>query len=176
VSNIQVLATERQIRQAVRRIAREVSRRYQEESILLVGVLTGAFVFMADLARELYRMGMTDVEIEFIDISSYSGTESGQIRFDRDLTVPISGRHVVIVEDIIDTGATLAFLLKLLEVREPASLIVVALFNKVTRRVETLPSERIITGIDLPNKFVVGYGLDRNGKFRHLPFVGIVAS
>ena len=176
MSTIQILASEKQIRQAVRRIAREVFRRYQGKSILLVGVLTGAFVFMADLVRELHRFGMRDVEIEFIDISSYNGTESGQIRFDRDLTVPISDRHVIIVEDIIDTGATLAFLLKLLEVREPASLAVVALFNKTARRVENLQAYNIVTGLDLPDKYVVGYGLDRSGEYRHLPFVGIITS
>jgi hypoxanthine phosphoribosyltransferase len=140
------------------------------QPLLLVGVLKGAFVFMADFARELRH----PAEVEFMAVSSYgsSTTSSGVVRILKDLDRDISGRHVLVVEDIIDSGLTLSWLLRNLASRNPASVKVVALLRKPDA--VKVPVEVPYVGFDIPNEFVVGYGLDYAEQYRGLPFVGVL--
>lgn len=136
--------------------------------IIAIGVLKGSIVFLADLVRTIDG----PVELEFLGVSSYEGTRStGQVRITHDLHGPIKGKHVLIVEDIVDTGLTLSYLREMLEMREPASLRVVALLDKPSRR--TSPVQVEFTGFQIEDKFVVGYGLDLDERYRNLPYVGI---
>ncbi len=164
-SQPKVLFTSEQIKKAIQRLASEIKRDYSEKDILIVGILKGSFVFLADLIREL---GLP-VEIEFVQLSSYgSGKEtSGKIKVVRGLRTPVKGRHVLVVEDIIDTGLSANFLLNYLRKRKPASLKLCALLDKPERRRVTVPIDYL--GFTVPNKFIVGYGIDWNEKFRHLP-------
>jgi hypoxanthine phosphoribosyltransferase len=131
-----------------------------------VGVLQGAFVFMADLARAM----PIDLATDFIALSSYEGAEtSGAVRLVADLATPVEGRHVLIVEDIVDTGLTLAYLRRTLEARHPATLRVCALLDNPARRRVEVAVEHV--GFTIPDVFVVGYGLDYGGRFRNLPHV-----
>jgi hypoxanthine phosphoribosyltransferase len=135
-----------------------------------VGVLKGVFPFMADLLR----MITISVEVDFIAVSSYSADsrQQGLVRLQKDLEEPIGGRHVLFVEDVIDTGLTLSYLLRNLRARGPASLKVCALFDKSRRRLIDIPLQ--YKGFDLPDRFVVGYGLDYRERYRNLPFVGLL--
>jgi hypoxanthine phosphoribosyltransferase len=137
---------------------------------VLVGILRGAFVFMADLARAIPE----PVEIDFMGVESYGDRtySTGVVRIVRDLSCTIEGRHVLVVEDIVDTGQTLSYLLDNLRTRRPASLKVCALLNKKERRVIPVPVEYI--GFDIPDRFVVGYGLDYNQERRNLPYITIL--
>ena len=154
----------------VRELARRISKDYGGEEILMVGILKGAFVFLADLARCI----TAPVRFDFISCSSYgSATKtSGVIRLQKDLDVDIAGRHVLIVEDIIDSGLTLSYLLKNLRSRKPASLEVCALLTKPSRRRTEIPCKYV--GFEIPDKFVVGYGLDLADHFRTLDFIGVL--
>jgi hypoxanthine phosphoribosyltransferase len=145
------------------------------ESVLLVGVLKGAVMFMADFAREMGRQG-APVELEFMAVSSYGqrATSSGVVRILKDLDRDIAGRHVIVVEDIVDSGLTLSWLLKYLESRSAASVEVVALLRKPDAVKVTIPVKYI--GFDIPNEFVVGYGLDYRERYRELPYVGVLKS
>lgn len=147
-----------------------ITRDYQGKDLLLVGILKGAFVVMADLARHIDL----PVEFDFMAVSSYgSATKtSGVVRILKDLDQEIAGRHVLIVEDIVDTGLTLNYLLKNLEVRKPASLGLAALLIK--DRIDRPPLDVKYEGFHIPPKFVVGYGLDLDGKYRNLPYVAVV--
>lgn len=138
------------------------------EPVLMVGVLTGGFVFLADLIRAMPDQPM---EVEFLAARSYSGTEStGAVRITQDLTSPVEGRHVVLVEDIVDTGLTLTRIREALLVRRPRSLRVVTLLDKPSRR--RVPFVPDWVGFAIEDRFVVGYGLDLDGLHRNLPFVG----
>ncbi|NQW03722.1 MAG: hypoxanthine phosphoribosyltransferase [Acidobacteria bacterium] len=135
----------------------------------LVGVLKGAFVFLADVMREIGG----DVSCDFIAVSSYVGTQStGQVQILKDLGHSIEGRYVVIVEDIVDTGLTLAYLQGVLRTRAPKSLTTACLLSKPSRRKVNVPVEHI--GFTIEDRFVVGYGLDVNERYRNLPFIGLV--
>lgn len=162
---LQALFTPEEIRGAVQRLAREIKRDYQDKNPLLLGVLKGSFVFMADLIRNLD----IPLEVEFVTLSSYGrGTESsGRVNVVRGLRTPIRARDVLVIEDIVDTGITLSFLINYLRRRKPASLKVCALFDKVHRRQVWIPID--YRGLITPDVFVVGYGLDCDEKFRHLP-------
>jgi hypoxanthine phosphoribosyltransferase len=139
------------------------------EPLHFVAVLKGAFVFLSDLARSMAR----PVTLDFIAVSSYGAAtkSSGQVRLLKDLDIPLEGRDVIIVEDIVDTGLTLSYLLEILRARNPKSLKTACLLSKPSRRKIDVPVEYI--GFEIPDKFVVGYGLDDAGNFRHLPFIGI---
>jgi hypoxanthine phosphoribosyltransferase len=166
----EILVGEAEIRAQVEEMGAAISRDYADRNPLLVGVLKGVLPFMADLIRAIH----IPLEIDFIAVSSYS-TESrhrGMVRLEKDLGEPIAGRHVIFVEDVIDTGFTLNYLLRNLRARDPASLEVCALFNKARRRLIDIPIR--YRGFDLPDKFVVGYGLDYRGQYRNLPFVGLL--
>lgn len=166
----EVLLNEEQIQQRIRELAEQVSQDYQGKDLLLVCILKGGVLFLADLMRQL------DIPhaIDFMAISSYgAGTESsGVVRILMDLNTSIEGKNVLIVEDIVDTGHTLDYILRNLSTRRPASLKVCALLNKPSRRQVEVPIHYV--GFDIPNKFVIGYGLDFGEKYRNLPFVGVL--
>ncbi len=167
----QVLISEEEIRARVAEMGAAISRDYAGRDLLVVGVLKGVLFFMADLLREI----TIPVEVDFIAVSSYSSEirhEKGYVRLLKDLDVPLTGRHVLFVEDVIDTGLTLSYLLRNLRTREPASLEVCVLFNKAARRLIDIPLK--YKGFDLPDRFVAGYGLDYREKYRNLPFVGVL--
>src|SRR5215813_11976750 len=171
-----VVVTEDQIRDKIEQLAKQIATDYHGVgSVLLVGVLKGAFVFMADFARALARHARP-AEVEFMAVSSYGqrSTSSGVVRILKDLDRDIAGRHVIVVEDIVDSGLTLSWLLKYLESRSAASVEVVALLRKPDAVKVNVPVKYI--GFDIPNEFVVGYGLDYRERYRELPYVGVLKS
>lgn len=165
-----VLLTEEMIRDKIAELAAAIDRDYAGRVPVLVGVLTGATIFMADLIRQIHL----PVEMEFMAVSSYgAGTEStGVVRILKDLNSEVTGRDLIIVEDIVDSGLTLAYLQSLLRAREPASLRTCVLLDKKDRRETDVVLDYI--GFTIPNAFVVGYGLDSAGLYRQLPFVGVL--
>jgi hypoxanthine phosphoribosyltransferase len=166
-----VLITEEQIRARLAEMAADIDRDYEGREILLVGVLKGAVMVMADLARALG----SHIEMDWMAVSSYgSGTKSsGVVRILKDLDRDISGRHVLIVEDIIDSGLTLSWLMSNLSSRGPASVEVCTLLRKPDAAQVDVPVRYI--GFDIPNEFVIGYGLDYDERYRNVPFVGTLA-
>ena len=148
----------------------EISREYEGRDLLLVGVLKGAVFFMADLMREL----SIPCEIDFMAISSYGAAtdSSGVVRILKDLDINIAGRDVLVVEDIIDSGLTLSYLMRNLQARKPASLEICALLTKPGRREIDVPVRYV--GFEIPNKFVIGYGLDFAERYRNLPYVAVL--
>ena len=162
-----VVVPEEALRQRVRELGKEITADYSERAPLLVGVLKGAFVVMADLSRHI----RLPLQFDFMAVSSYGASTktSGVVRILKDLDLEIEGRNVLLVEDIIDSGLTLAYLLKNLRTRRPASLDVCALFRKV--EVQQVAVEIRYPGFELPPVFVVGYGLDYEERYRNLPYV-----
>lgn len=151
----------------VRQLGQEISRDYEGKDLVLVGVLKGAVFFLSDLMREIE----VPCEVDFMAVASYgSATDSsGVVRILKDLDTPIEGRDVLIVEDIVDSGLTLQYLMRSLEARGPATLEVCALLTKPTRRKVDLPARYI--GFEIPDRFAIGYGLDHAERYRNLPFV-----
>jgi hypoxanthine phosphoribosyltransferase len=166
----EILVQADELQHRIKEMAAEVSRDYEGRDLLLIGVLKGAVFFMADLMRHL----TVTCEVDFMAISSYGAAtdSSGIVRILKDLDISIEGRHVLVVEDIIDSGLTLSYLMRNLESREPASLEVCALLTKPTRREIDVPVRYV--GFEIPNKFVVGYGLDFAERYRNLPYVGVL--
>jgi hypoxanthine phosphoribosyltransferase len=158
------------LQERIRELGEEISRDYEGRDLLLVGVLKGAVFFMADLMREL----TVPCEIDFMAISSYGAQtdSSGVVRILKDLDLNIAGRHVLVVEDIIDSGLTLSYLMRNLKARKPASLEICALLTKPERREIDVPVRYV--GFEIPNKFVIGYGLDFAERYRNLPYVGVL--
>jgi hypoxanthine phosphoribosyltransferase len=166
---VDVLIPAEAVRDRVAAIGAEIARDYAGKPLCLVGVLKGSFVFMADLMRAI-ELPLT---LDFIGISSYVGSQtSGVVKITSDLTRPIEGRHVLIVEDIVDTGLTMRYLLDNLATRRPASIEVCALLVKPARARATIPVR--YKGFEIGDEFVVGYGLDRDGRLRNLPYIGVV--
>jgi hypoxanthine phosphoribosyltransferase len=165
-----VLFSAEQIAAKVKELGQAISRDYDGRFPLLVGVLRGVVPFIADLLRAI----TIPVEVDYLAIASYSAEmrEHGFVRLQKDLDESIQGRHVLFVEDLVDTGLTLNYLLRNLRARDPASLEVCALFNRPHRRLINLAIQ--YKGFDLPDRFVVGYGLDYRGRYRNLPFVGLL--
>jgi hypoxanthine phosphoribosyltransferase len=155
------------LRRRVRELGEEISRDYEGRNPLLIGVLKGAIFFLSDLMREI----SCPCEVDFMAISSYgsSTASSGVVRILKDLDAPIEGRHVLIVEDIVDSGLTLQYLMRNLGARRPASLEVCALLTKPARRKVELPTRYL--GFEIPDRFVIGYGLDHAERYRNLPYV-----
>jgi hypoxanthine phosphoribosyltransferase len=166
----QVLISEEQIKERTRQLARQLDDDYRGKDLLMICVLKGGVMFLADLMRAL----SIPHAIDFMATSSYGSTteSSGVVRILKDLDGPIEGRHVLVVEDIIDTGLTLHYLLRILQQRKPASIRVCTLLNKQSRRKIDVPID--YTGFDIPNAFVIGYGLDYAQLYRNLPFVGVL--
>lgn len=167
-----VLFTERQIAVMVERIGQEISRDYRDKNLLLVSVLKGSVVFMADLMRSI----SIPARIDFMATSSYgSGVKtSGVVKIVKDLDLQLEGYDIVIVEDILDSGKTLHYLWDMLQARNPRSIRLCTLFDKPDRR--EVPVEVQYVGAEIPDAFIVGYGLDYDEKYRNLPFVGILDS
>ena len=165
-----VLLSEEQLRQRVRELGEEISKEYASKEILMIGVLRGAVMFMADLARAI----TVPVMIDFMAVSSYgtSTSSSGIVRILKDLDEEVAGKHVLIVEDIIDSGLTLSYLVDNIKSRQPASVRICTLLNKPERRKVDL--EVNYNGFVVPDEFVVGYGLDYAEKYRNVPFIGIL--
>ena len=166
-----VLLSESELAARVAELGARITADYRDSGdLLLIGVLKGCAVFMVDLARAIDL----PVSIDFIAVASYGASteSSGVVRLLKDLEVDLGGRHVLIVEDIIDSGLTLAYLREQLLRRNPASLRICTLLNKPERRTADVPVEYI--GFDIPNEFVVGYGLDYAERYRNLPFVGVL--
>lgn len=163
----QILISGEEIQEKIERLGEQITEDYRGQDLLLVGVLKGAFVVMADLSRHI----RLPLQFDFMAVSSYGASTktSGVVRILKDLDLEIEGRNVLLVEDIIDSGLTLAYLLKNLRTRRPASLDVCALFRKV--EVQQVPLEIRYPGFELPPVFVVGYGLDYDERYRNLPYV-----
>ena len=166
----EILFSEEQLKTRVAEIARQIEEDYAGKEIMLISVLRGSFIFMADLCRAI-KLPCT---LDFMSVSSYGKgtTSSGQVQITKDLSEDISGRHVIVVEDILDSGNTLSYLLKILENRRPASIRLCTLLDKPDRRVK--PVEVHYSGFTIPDAFVVGYGLDYAEKYRNLPYIGIL--
>jgi hypoxanthine phosphoribosyltransferase len=164
-----VLIEEKEIRKKVRELGSRINTDYKDCNPVIIGVLKGAFVFLADLLRE------TDIplEVDFLSIRSYNGTESsGVVRITHDLSLNIEDRDVILVEDIIDTGRTVKYILDNLRTRKPRSLAVCSLLNKEERRVIEVPLKYV--GFKIPGFFVVGYGLDYDNRYRNLKYIGVL--
>ncbi len=166
----EILVTEQQLQEKVSQLGAAISRDYEGKDLLLVGILKGSVVFMADLMRAI----TIPCSIDFMIVSSYgSGTQtSGLVKIVKDLDQDLHGKHVVIVEDILDTGVTLSNLVPMLQMRHPASVKICTILDKPVRR--RAPIEADYAGYQIPDAFVVGYGLDYAEKYRNLPFVGVL--
>jgi len=164
------LVSQSDLERRVRELGEEISRDYEGKELFLVGVLKGAVFFLSDLMRSLE----VPCEVDFMAVASYGSStdSSGVVRILKDLDATIEGKDVLIVEDIIDSGLTLSYLLRTLRAREPRSLEVCALLTKPERREVDLPIR--YTGFEIPNKFVIGYGLDHAERYRNLPYVAVL--
>ena len=164
-----VLISENDIRRRVHEMGLQIDADFDGRKPVLIAVLKGAFVFLADLLRELDIM----VEVDFLSIHSYEGTESsGVVRITHDLSLNIEDRDVILVEDIIDTGRTVSYILENLRTRKPRSLVVCALLNKEARRVVEVPLT--YCGFTIPAVFAVGYGLDHDNRYRNMKYIGVL--
>ena len=165
-----MLLSREQIAERVAQIGAELTRDFKGQSLHVIGVLKGCFVFMADLVREI------DLEcsVDFLGLSSYGSrtASSGVVRMTQDLSTPISGKHVLLVEDIVDTGLTMKYLIDNLQTRRPESISVCSLLHKPSNQHIEVPIHYI--GFTIPNEFVVGYGLDYAEIYRNLPYIGVV--
>jgi hypoxanthine phosphoribosyltransferase len=166
----EILLTEPELRERVAELGRQLAADYADRDPILIGVLKGSVVFLADLVRQMD----IPLSVDLMEVSSYgSGTEtSGQVRILKDLKGSIEGRHVLVVEDIIDTGLTLNYLLRYLGDRAPASLRVACLLDKPARRLVEMEID--YRGFNIPDRFVVGYGLDYDERYRNLPYIGVL--
>ncbi|MEO0166488.1 MAG: hypoxanthine phosphoribosyltransferase [candidate division WOR-3 bacterium] len=163
-----ILIKEEDIKKRVKELGKEINNDYKGKTPILIGVLKGAFVFLADLLRELE----IPVEIDFLGISSYTGTKSsGIVRITQDLSLNIEDRDVILVEDIVDSGRTLDYIINNLKIRKPRSIAVCTLLNKKDARVVDVLLTYV--GFNIPRVFVVGYGLDYENKFRNLKYIGV---
>ena len=166
-----VLLTEEQIQTRVKELAAELSKEYAGKNPVFVGVLKGVVIFYADFMKYFNDF----CQMDFMWISSYSGTSSGEMVVRKDVSVDLKGRHVVILEDIFDTGNSLQYTYDHLMTKEPASLKICTLLDKPEGRREGITVKADYTGFRIPNEFVVGYGLDYNEQYRNLPYVGILS-
>ena len=167
---LRVLLSEDEIREKVRELGGKITADYKNSNLMLVTVLKGAVVFLADLMRQID----VPAEIDFMVVSSYgSGVKSsGVVKIVKDLDVPLAGKDILIVEDILDSGLTLSFIKELLESRGPRSIRIATLLDKPSRRKVDLQADYI--GFSVPDEFVIGYGLDYDEKYRNLPYIGIL--
>jgi hypoxanthine phosphoribosyltransferase len=165
-----VLLSEDQIREKVQELAQDLLAEYGDKNPVFVGVLKGVAVFFADVIRKF----TAPCQIDFMWISSYSGTSSGNMIIRKDVSADLEGRHVVILEDIFDTGNSLNFTYNHLLAKNPASLRICTLLDKPERRNPAVTLQPDYTGFVIPNEFVVGYGLDYNEHYRNLPYVGVL--
>lgn len=167
-----ILFTEEEIRTRVHELGRAITRDYEGKDPLFVGILKGSFIFMADLVRCVE----TQSSIDFMAVSSYGNSTktTGAVKINKDLSQDIEGRHVVIVEDILDSGVTLSYLTRYLANRNPASMAIATLFDKPARRQADIHADYV--GFEVPDAFIVGYGLDYAERYRNLPYIGVLKS
>jgi len=167
---IETLISEEEIDRRIREMAEELSRIYEGKELKLVGILKGSVFFMSELAKRL----SIPVTLDFIAVSSYgNGTEPGaELLLSKDMDDPVEGQNILLVEDILDTGRTLKKVIELMSSRNPASLAVVTLLDKPSRHIAEV--ELLMTGFTIPDKFVVGYGLDYAQNYRNLPYIGVI--
>jgi len=165
-----ILISEKQIKTRIKELGSQISEDYENLNPLIIGVLKGVLFFMSDLLMNI----TIPVEVDFMSVSRYQAEAryKGVVRMVKDLDILVSGRHVIFVEDVIDTGLTCHYLLRLLRDRQPDSLKVCTMFNKPQNRLIDIPID--YKGFDLPDRFVVGYGLDYRERYRNLPFVGLL--
>jgi len=165
-----ILISEEEIKEICKRLGKQISEDYKGKKLLLVSVLKGAVVFLADLMREI----TCDCELDFMAVSSYSGTKTtGVVKFKKDMDVDPDGQDILIVEDILDSGITLSYLKKVLLDRNAASVKVCTFLDKPANRKTDIEAEYV--GRTVPDEFIIGYGLDYNEKYRNLPFVGVLS-
>ena len=166
-SQLRVIIRKGELKKRIKKLASDISNDYRDKNPVLVGILKGSFIFMADLTREL----QIPHEIDFISVASYGSGKhaSGVVRWLKDLSINIEGKHVIIVEDIIDSGLTLNYIRNNLLTRKPKSLKIVTLLNKKRKRKIKIPLKYV--GFSIPDEFVVGYGLDYDEKYRNLPYI-----
>lgn len=168
MKNLKVLINEEQIEKREKEIAKIITEKYKKEELVILCVLKGSVVFMVELAKKLQS---NNIEFEFIELSSYAGTEStGKIKLNKDIKNSIKGKNVLVVEDIIDTGMTIKFLKEHLIEKDPSNVEICTLLDKPSRRVVDIKADYV--GFEIEDKFVVGYGLDYDEKFRNLPYIG----
>jgi hypoxanthine phosphoribosyltransferase len=162
-----IIVSRKRLQKRVRELARRISRDYRGKKLVLIGILKGGFVFLSDLLREI----TIPVEVDFIQVSSYgaSKTSSGVIKIKKDIDLPVVGKHVLLVEDIIDYGYTLNYLIRFFRAKKPRSVRVCAMLDKPGRREVEVPIA--YKGFEVPDRFLVGYGLDFAEKLRNLPYV-----
>lgn len=167
---LKILITEEEIKTKVKDMGKQISKDYAQKNLMLISVLKGAVVFLADLMREI----TIHMEVDFMAVSSYgkSTKTSGIVRIIKDLDINLEGYDVLIVEDILDSGATLSYLTKILKTRNPMSLKIATLLNKPERRVQNIQPD--YCGFNIPDEFVIGYGLDYAEKYRNLPYIGVL--
>ena len=164
-----VLISEEELHEKVAEVGAQISADFEDKNPVFVGVLKGCFIFMADLLREV----TVECSVDFMAVSSYNGTNStGAVKINKDLSEDICGRHVIIVEDILDSGITLNYLRNYLQVRNPKSISIVTLMDKPARRKAEVFAD--YSCFDIPDAFVVGYGLDYMEKYRNLPYIGVL--
>lgn len=165
-----VLLTQEQLKTRVQELGAAITADYADKEIVLISVLRGSYIFMADLSRAIDR----PCTIDFMSVSSYGKgtTSSGQVQITKDLSEEIEGKHVLVVEDILDSGNTLYYLLQILQARKPASIRLCTLLDKPERRVRDIKAD--YSGFTVPDAFVVGYGLDYAEKYRNIPYIGIL--
>lgn len=165
-----VLISEAEVEEKISRMAETISREYEGKTVHIVGVLKGSVFFMCELAKKL----TVPVTMDFMSVSSYGDgtTSSGVVKLIKDLDESIEGRDVILVEDIMDSGRTLSYLVRILKERKPASFKVITLLDKPDRRVVDIEPD--MTGFVIPDRFVVGYGLDCAQKYRNLPYIGVI--
>jgi hypoxanthine phosphoribosyltransferase len=167
-NKISTFLSEEKIKNRVREIANEINRDFKGEEVTIVGVLSGSFIFCADLMRSLE----VKASVDFVSLSSYEGTESsGEVSFRMDVKQSLLGKNVIIVEDIVDTGLTISFLLKHMKLKNPKTLKLCSLLRKKARLKVDVPIDYL--GFDIEDKFVIGYGLDFDGHYRELPYIGV---
>lgn len=166
--NVDVYISQDQIAKRVAELGEMINRDYQNQEVVLVCVLNGSFIFCADLIRQI----KVPVQVEFVSLSSYEGTESsGQVSFRLDVKQSLDDKNVIIVEDIVDTGLTINFLIKHMKLKNLKSLKLCSLLLKRARLKAEVPVDYL--GFDIPDKFVIGYGLDFDGRYRELPYIGV---
>ena len=164
-----ILISEEELQKKVSEMGRKISRDFEGKDPIFVGVLKGCFIFMADLMRYVD----ISCSMDFMSVSSYSGTSStGAVKINKDLGEDIEGRHLIIVEDILDSGVTLSYLQQYLMVRKPASITIATLMDKPARRKADIYAD--YSCFEIPDAFVVGYGLDYNERYRNLPYIGVL--
>lgn len=167
---LKVLVSNDEIKEITKRLGKELADDYKDKCPIVVGLLKGCIPFMGDLIKEMD----IHMELEFMDVSSYHGgiESSGDVHIIKDMNIPVQGRHIILAEDIVDTGRTIKVVMDLLKYRGAESVSVVTLLDKPEGRIVSLDPEYI--GVTIPKEFVVGYGLDYNEKYRNLPYVGVL--